>query len=87
MEIIIPNTTIFYGSIHVECKILRRVVSSAAEAETAAIFHNSQNAVDMRNLLTALGHKQPATPVKTDNSTATSFVNDTIKRKEVRPGI
>ena len=70
------------GPIHIECKILRRVVCSAAEAETAAIFYNCQNAVDMRNMLTTLGHPQPATPVKTDNSTATAFVNDYLKKKK-----
>ena len=29
----------------------------------------------------ALGHLQPAIPAKTDNSTASGFVNDTLKKK------
>ena len=37
-------------------------------------------------MLTALGHPQQATPVKTDNSTATSFVNDLIKKNKVNHG-
>ena len=32
-------------------------------------------------MLTALDHLQPATPEKTDNSTASGFVNDTLKKK------
>jgi hypothetical protein len=33
------------GAILVECKTLRHVVSSAAEAETAGVFHNAQTAI------------------------------------------
>ena len=36
----------------------------------------------MRNMMTALGHPQPAIAVKTDNSTAIAFVNDTLKKKK-----
>ena len=32
-------------------------------------------------MLTALGHPQSTTPVKTDNGTAAQFVQDTIKHK------
>ena len=35
----------------------------------------------MRQCLTELGHKQPATPIKTDNSTAHGIVTNTIKQK------
>ena len=69
------------GPIHIECKILRHVVTSAAEAETAALFYNCQTAIDIRNMLEALGHPQRATAVKTDNSTASSFVQDLLKQK------
>ena len=34
-----PNTTL-NGPIHIECKTLNHVVASAAEAETAGLFHN-----------------------------------------------
>ena len=52
------------GPIHVECKTLRRVVTSAAEAETAGVFFNSQLCVPIRHMLTILGHPQPVTPMK-----------------------
>ena len=34
-------------------------------------------------MLTALDHLQPATPAKTDNSTASGFVYDTLKKKRI----
>ena len=35
----------------------------------------------IRNMLEAVGHPQQATPSKTDNSTAVSFVNNALKQK------
>ena len=57
------------------------MVTSTAEAETAGLFYNCQTAVHIRNMLTALDHLRPATPTKTDNSTASDFVNDALKKK------
>ena len=70
------------GAILVECKTLHHVVASAAEAEVGGIFHNAQIAIPIRNMLTRLGHIQPPTPLKTDNSTANSFVHDNINLKK-----
>ena len=67
------------GAILVECKTLRHVVASAAEAETGGIFHNVQITLPIRVLLEALNHPQPPTPIKTDNSTAHGFVYDNIR--------
>ena len=69
------------GAILVECKTLRHVVSSSAEAEVAGIFHNATMAIPIRHILQALNHPQPATPLKTDNSTAAGFVYDNIHQK------
>ena len=69
------------GPLHIECKILRHVVTSAAEAETAGLFYNCQTALYFQRMLTALGHPQTNTQVKTDNGTAAQFVRDTIKNK------
>jgi hypothetical protein len=69
------------GAVDVFCQVLREVVSSAAEAELAALFHNGKNACPLRICLEELGHPQPATPIVTDNSTATGIANDTIKQK------
>jgi len=69
------------GPIHTECKNIRNVVASAAEAEPAGIFNNSQIAIPIRRALEALGHPQPPTPIKTDNTTAHSFVYANIRKK------
>lgn len=70
------------GLILVECKTLKHVVASAAEAETGGLFLNGQQVVVIRIVLDALGHRQPATPLKTDNSTAVGFANSRIKIKK-----
>jgi hypothetical protein len=77
-----PIPTVLNGAILVECKTLRHVVASAAEAEVGGIFHNAQMAIPIRNMLTRLGHQQPPTPIKTDNSTANGFVHDNINLKK-----
>ena len=63
------------------CKTLKHVVSSAAEAKTAGVFTNAQIALPIRHTLEALGHPQPPTPIKTDNSTVIGFVNNNIQQK------
>ena len=69
------------GPILTECKTIMHVVSSAAKAETAAIFHNVQTARPIRHILIALGHPQPKTPIKTDNATASAFINQMRHKK------
>ena len=70
------------GPLLVECKTIKHVVSSAAEAETGALFHNAQTAIPIRRLLIALGHPQPPTPIKIDNSTTNGFVHNNIHMKK-----
>ena len=69
------------GAILVECKGIKHVLSSSAEAETAGLFHNAQIAIPIRYILDSIGHVQPATPLKTDNSTAHGFVHNNIHQK------
>ena len=52
------------SSIHVECKTLRHLVSSAVEAEVGGVFHNAQITIPIRTLLHDLGHPQPPTSKK-----------------------
>ena len=70
------------GVLHAECKTLRNVMASAAEAELGALFHNGQVAEPIRTCLAELGHPQPCTPLKTDNSTAAGIVNSSIRQKK-----
>jgi hypothetical protein len=69
------------GPVLVECKTLRGVLTSAAEAETGGVFHNGQTTIVIQRALEALGHKQPPTPLKTDNFTANSFVHANIRQR------
>ena len=56
------------------------MVSSAAEAEIAAVFMNAKEAVPIRQNLEELGHPQPATEIITDNKAAHSILNKTCKQ-------
>ena len=69
------------GPIHVVSKIIKFVMSSAAEAEIGAGFIAAQESIPMRQCLEELGHKQPPTPIQVDNTTAFGFMTKTIKQK------
>lgn len=71
----------FNGVVAVHCQIMKEVLSSAAEAELAALFHNGKAAYTIRNILIDLGHPQPPTPIITDNSTASGIANDSVKQR------
>ena len=73
--------TIINTPIYVLAKVIKNVMASAAEAEIGALFMNEQEAVPFRHCLQELGHPQPPTPVRTDNSTAHGYVNNSIKQK------
>ena len=66
--------------VHSTCHILRNVMYSSAEAEFSAHFYNGQEAVPICVTLEELGHTQLPTPIQTANSTASRFVNNTIKK-------
>jgi hypothetical protein len=59
------------GAIFIISKVLKHVMSAAAEAEIGAVFINSKEGAVLRTTLEELGYKQPPTPMETDNSTAT----------------
>ena len=69
------------AAILVECKMIKHVVSSAAEAKVACLFHNTGKALEIKQILTELGHPQPHTPIKRDNTIAATFVYDDVHQK------
>jgi hypothetical protein len=69
------------GSILNVASVIKNVVASAAESEVGACFHNAQSGAPLRVTLTEMGHTQPPTPLRTDNSTAFGILNETIKQK------
>jgi hypothetical protein len=69
------------GSILNLASVIKNVVASVAESEVGACFQNSQSGAPLRVTLAELGHIQPPTPIRTDNSTAYGILNETIKQK------
>ena len=55
-------------------QIIKSVMSSAAESELGGIFINAKESAHLRNILTEMGHPQPPTPTKTENSTANGVI-------------
>jgi len=72
------------GAIHNIAEIIKAVMSSAAEAETGALYINARKAVEEQNILEELGHKQPPTPIQTDNSMAEGIVNNRVQPKRTK---
>jgi hypothetical protein len=61
--------------------VIKNLVASVAESEVGACFQNAQIGAPLIVTLTELGHIQPATLLRTDNSTACGILNETIKQK------
>jgi hypothetical protein len=76
-----PEQDTLNGSILNVAAIIKNVFASAAESEVGSCFHNAQSGAPLRVTLTELGHTQPPTPLRTDNSTAFGILNETIKQK------
>jgi hypothetical protein len=72
------------GAILIISKVLEHVMSSTAEAEIGAVFINAKEEAVLRTTLEELGHKQPPTPLETDNTTDTGYRNGTIKQKRTK---
>jgi hypothetical protein len=68
------------GAIIVPCKVMREVLSSVSEAELATLFYNGKEGAPLCITLKELGHKQPPTPMVTDNSTASGIANESVKQ-------
>jgi hypothetical protein len=76
-----PDQDKLNGSILDVASFIKNVVASAAESEVGVCFHNAQSGSPLRVTLTEMGHTQPPTPLRTDNSTAFGILNETIKQK------
>jgi hypothetical protein len=76
-----PEQDKFNGSILCIASVIKNGVASAAESEVGACFRNAQSGAPLRVTLTELGHTQPLTPLRTDNSTVFGILNETIKQK------
>ena len=64
--------------------IINPVMSSATEAELAALYIVAREAVYIRIILNKMGHKQSLTPLQTDNSMADGVVNGNVQPKRTK---
>ena len=69
------------GSVLTIYRIIKAVMSSAAEAKLVALLINCREEIPARQALEAMGHKQPSTPIQTDNTTALRIVTNNIASK------
>ena len=72
------------GAVLNVAKIMKNVMNSDAEAEIGALYLNSRQAILARRLLEEMGHKQPPTPIQTDNTTAFGFVSKIMVPKATK---
>ena len=72
------------GAVLTVAKIIKAVMSSAAEAELGALYINCREAIPARHQLEEMGHPQPPTPIQTDNTTALGVINNTIQPKRTK---
>jgi hypothetical protein len=64
--------------------IIKHVMSSATEAELAALYIMAREAVYIRIILDEMGHKQPPTPIQTDNAMADAVINGKVQPKRTK---
>eukprot|EP01082_Thalassiosira_pseudonana_P012157 g10896.t1 g10896 contig40:58240-58788(+) len=64
--------------------IIKHVMSSATEAELARLYIMAREAVYIRIILSEMGHKQPPTPIQTDNAMADGVINGKVQPKRTK---
>jgi hypothetical protein len=62
--------------------IIKHVMSSATEAELAALYIMAQEAVYIRIMLKEMGHIQLPTPIQTDNAMADAVIHGKVNLNE-----
>ena len=72
------------GAILTLSKIIKHVMTSASEAETAALFYNCKAAAPLRVTLMEMGHPQGKTPTTTDNTTTQGLITKTMIPKAAK---
>jgi hypothetical protein len=65
-------------------QLIKAVMSSAVEAELGALYINAREAAPQQITLAEMGHKQPQTPMQTNNTTALGVVNNNIQPQHTK---
>ena len=76
--------TLFNGPILVLAKVIKNIMSSAAEAEVTSLYLNTKDAVPIRQCLHDMGHLQLATHLTTDNSVTQGIIRGTMKQQQAK---
>ena len=72
------------GDVMKRSKIIKHVLASASEAETAALFYNCKAAITLRLTLEEMRHLQPKNPVTSDNTAALGLIKNTMIPKSAK---
>jgi hypothetical protein len=64
--------------------IIKNIMSSATKAELVGLYIMAREAVYIRIILEELGHKQPPTPLQTNNAMADTIINGKIQPKRTK---
>jgi hypothetical protein len=73
------------GAVLTLSSIIEHVMSSASEAELAALYYGCKQAAPIRVTLEEMGHRRPApTPITTDNITAQGLTTGTMTPKSIK---
>ncbi len=72
------------GAVLTISQIIHTAMYSAAKAKIGALYINAREAVPMQMTLEEMGHKQPKTPIHTDNSTGFRVITKNIQPKQTK---
>ena len=76
------NKQIINGPISIIAKIIKGVMSSAAEVDIGALYTNTRQLLPLRVMCEEWGHPQPVTPMQTDNNTTRVIINRTFNQAQ-----
>ena len=68
-------------AVFTKLQIIKAVLSLAAKVEMGALYINCQEAAPARHILKFMGHKQPPTPMQTNNTIALGIVSSNVMKK------
>ena len=72
------------GAVITISQIIKSIMSSAEEAELGSLFVNCGESIPVRHALKEMIHKQPPTPMQTDNTTALGVVTNKIASRRLK---
>ncbi len=78
------NTSDNNGAVLNIAHIIKHIMLSATEAELAALYIMAREAVYICIILQKMNHKQPPTPLQTNNIMANGIINGKVQPKRTK---